>query len=270
MNLSPAWYDAIAVRTSQRRYTPTPLPDAAAARLRAFGAADGSSPDARLTLIDSDVDHLFTGVFGSYGAVAGAPLAAAFVGREGCEGAVGYLGEAFVLEATTLGLGTCWIAGSFDKQRAGGVLALAPGERVMALTPVGKPVERRPRGERLMRRAVKASGRLPLATIAPGIEAAAGGEAAGGNAAGGVSWPAWARTAVAAARLAPSGANRQPWRFRYDGDGLVLTRAAKLYWTAPLDFGIARLHVELGAAREGVSGVWQPLAEPDVARFVAD
>jgi nitroreductase len=270
MDLSPAWYDAIAVRTSQRRYTPTPLPDAAAARLRAFGAADGSSPDARLTLIDSDVDHLFTGVFGSYGAVAGAPLAAAFVGREGCEGAVGYLGEAFVLEATTLGLGTCWIAGSFDKQRAGGVLALAPGERVMALTPVGKPVERRPRGERLMRRAMKASGRLPLATIAPGIEAAAGGEAAGGNAAGGASWPVWARTAVAAARLAPSGANRQPWRFRYDGDGLVLTRAAKLYWTAPLDFGIARLHVELGAAREGVSGVWQPLAEPDVARFVAD
>lgn len=130
----------------------------------------------------------------------------------------------------------------------------------MALTPVGTPVGRRPRGERLLRRAVKASGRLPLETLAPGI---------GDQSRGAPSWPVWARTAVAAARLAPSGANRQPWRFRYDGRGVVLTRAEKLYWTAPIDFGIARLHVELGAAHEGTRGVWEALAEPDVARFVA-
>ncbi len=255
MDLSPAWYDAIAVRTSQRRYPRTPLTDDSVERLRAFCAADRPSADARVALVDGDVDRLFTGVLGSYGAVQGAPLAAAFVGREGHEGEVGYLGEAFILEATSLGLGTCWIAGSFDKQRAGDALPLAAGERVMALTPVGRPLERRPRGERLMRRAMKASGRLPLATIAPGIEP---------------SWPAWARTAAEAARLAPSGVNRQPWRFRYDGDGLVLTRAAKLYWTAPLDFGIAQLHAELGAAHEGVSGVWRPLVAPDVAQFLPD
>jgi hypothetical protein len=72
---------------------------------------------------------------------------------------------------------------------------------------------------------------------------------------------------VQAARLAPSGANRQPWRFRLEGDALVMSRADKLYWTAPIDFGIARLHVELGAQHEGVSGTWTMLAAPDVARF---
>ena len=255
MDLSPAWYDAIAVRTSQRRYPRTPLPDDAVARLRAFCATDRPSRDARVALIDVDVDRLFTGVLGSYGAVAGAPLAVAFVGRVGHEGEIGYLGEAFILEATSLGLGTCWIAGSFDKDRVAGVLELAAGERVMALTPVGRPLARRPAGERLMRRAMKASGRLPLAKIAPGIDG---------------DWPAWARAAVETARLAPSGVNRQPWRFRYDGDGLVLARAVKLYWTAPLDFGIARLHAELGAAHEGVSGAWTALPAPDVARFLPD
>jgi nitroreductase len=266
MDLSAAWYDAIAVRTSQRRYAPTPLADDVVARLRVFCAADRASPGARLAVIDGGADRLFTGILGSYGAVAGAPLAAAFVGWEGHEGEVGYLGEAFVLEATALGLGTCWIAGTFDKELADDLVALEPGERVMAVTPLGAPLERRPRGERLMRRVMKASDRLPLETIAPGLDGSAG----GGPTRGGAAWPAWARTAVAAARLAPSGVNRQPWRFRYDESGLVLTRAAKLYWTAPLDFGIARLHAELGAAHEGVRGVWQALAEPDVARFVAD
>ena len=44
--------------------------------------------------------------------------------------------------------------------------------------------------------------------------------------------------------------------------------ADQTYWTAPIDFGIAMLHVELGAAREGVRGAWERLEEPVVARFV--
>jgi hypothetical protein len=73
---------------------------------------------------------------------------------------------------------------------------------------------------------------------------------------------------VEAARVAPSGANRQPWRFRLQDGALVMSCAEKTYWTAPLDYGIAMLHVELGAAHEGVHGVWDHLSEPDVARFV--
>ena len=271
MDLTPAWYDAIAVRASQRRYEPTAVADDIVARLRAFCEADRPSSSARLTIIEGATDRLFIGVLGkfagSYGRVEGAPLVAAFVGRDGHEGEVGHLGEAFILEATTLGLGTCWIAGTFDKTRAGDLVELRAGERVMALTPVGTPVERRGAGERLLRRVLKVPHRLPLETIAPGIGGPTGGKTAAATG-GDAQWPAWARTAVEAARLAPSGVNRQPWRFRLDGPGLVLTRAEKLYWTAPFDLGIAQLHVELGAAHEGVSGIWEPLVEPDVARFV--
>ena len=74
-------------------------------------------------------------------------------------------------------------------------------------------------------------------------------------------------SAVEAARLAPSGANRQPWRFRLEERGLALPMAPGAYWTAPIDCGIAMLHAELGALHEGVRGDWVRLAAPDVARF---
>ena len=315
MDLPPAWYDAIAMRSSVRRYLPMPVPGETVERLRVVSddlrravgaglqeaprkgvqpaAGEGSqpaevegsqpaesegvqpSPAARIVLIEHDAGSLFTGVLGkflgSYGRVEGATLAAAFIGRAGHEGEVGYVGEAFILEATSLGLSTCWIAGTFDKERAAGVAELAEGERVVALTPLGFAGER-PRGERFLRRALKAWDRLPIEKIAPGIDggAAGGDDPTAREAAGAEPWPAWARSAVEAARRAPSGANRQPCRFRLDGDGLVLSRASKIYWTAPIDFGIARLHVELGAAHEGVRGTWETLADPDVARFVPE
>ncbi len=214
-----------------------------------------------MLLVDDPRQQLFMGLVGGYGKVTGTPLAAAFVGRatgddvpEDVQEAAGYLGEAFVLEATRLGLGTCWIAGSFDKSAAAGLLGLGHDEQVIAVTPLGYPVAQQTGGERLLRTLVKASARLGVEKLAPGV--------LDGD------WPEWAVSAVQAARLAPSGANRQPWRFRLDGDSLVMGRADRLYWTAPIDFGIARLHVELGAQHAGVTGAWtQPAAPDDVAVF---
>ena len=281
MDLKPEWYDAISRRISRRRFDGRPVPPDLREQLEVFcdganapaGAPDSAAGEpgavpapARAYLVDDLGQKLFTGLVGDYGRVAGTPLAAAFIGRvagvggggveavpEDVQAAAGYLGEAFILEATRLGLGTCWIAGYFDRDVAALLVDLAPGEQVVALTPLGYPTARPTNGERLMRTVVKASARLSVEKLAPGI-------LDGG-------WPQWAETAVQAARLAPSGANRQPWRFRMDGEALVMSRAEKLYWTAPIDFGIARLHVELGATHAGVTGSWTQLLEPDVAKF---
>jgi len=81
----------------------------------------------------------------------------------------------------------------------------------------------------------------------------------------------WARAAVECARLAPSATNRQPWRFRFEGEGLVVekSRGPELPMvTKRLDCGIAMLHAELGAWNAGVSGVWLESADGrEVARF---
>jgi nitroreductase len=188
--------------------------------------------------------------------VEGAQWTAAFVAPEGAEVEAGYVGEAFVLEATRLGLGTCWVAGMFDRDTADRLTELGPGERVVAVTPVGHPLERKALVERMMSAAVRSAARRQVDDIAPHL-------ARGGSDA----WPAWAVSAVEAARLAPSGANRQPWRFSLDDRGLALAAAEGAYWTAPIDCGIAMLHAELGALHEGVGGDWVRLASPDVARF---
>ena len=276
MDVRPEWYEMIGRRISRRQFDGRAVSAELRERLEVF--CDGASAPAgapgsqevtpgevpapaRLCLVDDPAQQLFTGLIGSYGKVVGTPLAAAFVGRapsggpapDDVQAAAGYLGEAFILEATRLGLGTCWIAGSFDKAGAAELVDLAPGEQVIAVTPLGYATQRPGNGERLLRTMVKASARLSVEKIAPGI-------LDGG-------WPQWAVSAVQAARLAPSGANRQPWRFRLDGDALVMGRADKLYWTAPIDLGIARLHVELGAQHEGVRGTWTMLPEPDAGRF---
>jgi hypothetical protein len=278
--LDPAWFEAIAVRRSRRRYGSRRIPAASLTALRDLCERFRLAPGARVALSEGS-DGVFTGlgerIGGSYGRVEGAPWTAAVVAPEGAEAEAGYVGEAFVLEATRLGLGTCWVAGMFDRETADRLAGLAPGERVVAVTPVGYPLERKAVVERVMSAAVRSAARRQVEEIAPGLVRSHGRgtretglpgrlerPAARRDAA---PWPGWAVSAVEAARLAPSGANRQPWRFRLDDRGLVLSLATGAYWTAPIDCGIAMLHAELGALHDGVGGEWVRLEAPDVARF---
>ena len=261
MELDRAWYDAIAVRRSRRRYGERKIAKATLAALQTFCDENSLAPGARVRLTEHS-GKLFKGLaerFGGYGRVDGAPWTAAFVAPEGAELEAGYVGEAFILEATRLGLDTCWVAGMFDRKTAAALVPLEKGERVVAVTPVGHALDRKQFVERMMSVAVRSAARRQVEQIAPGLVREDG--------PAGVAWPAWAITAVEAARLAPSGANKQPWRFRMQADALVLSAADKTYWTAPIDYGVALLHVELGALHEGVRGAWDRLAAPDVACF---
>jgi len=160
-----------------------------------------------------------------------------------------------VLEATALGLQTCWVGGFFSRSALQEVITLSPDERALAVSPVGHASEQRPFAERLMRGTARASKRKPLTEIAPGIDG---------------SWPAWAHAAVECARLAPSAINRQPWRFRMENGALVLGSSGPEIpaVTKALDCGIAMLHAELGARGAGVLGTWSDVTVgPDIARF---
>jgi hypothetical protein len=252
--LDPAWYDAVAVRISRRRYTGEPVPDEKLARLVELAGSFRPFPDVRVEFVRNPEGNLFTGYVGSYGSIRGAPTAIIFIGLEHSQTGIGYVGEALILEATRLGLGTCWVAGSYDRKRAAGVVHLEPGEKILSLTPVGIATDRVTGDERLMRTAVKADRRKAFDVFAPGI--------------GDGSWPRWAIDAVECARLAPTGGNGQPQRFRYENGALVMSSILTPYWTAPIDFGICMLHVDLGAAHAGVRGTWEPFETPDVARFV--
>jgi hypothetical protein len=253
--LDPAWYEAIKKRVSRRTFDGSAVLSAQLAGLESFPTTMAEAPGARLVFVESAPADLFKGIVGGYGSVRGAPSAAVFVADDCGEVSAGYLGEAFILHATTLDLDTCWLAGTFDRNVAGRVVGeLTPTERVVAVTPVGHAVAQKSTVERLMGTVVQSRSRRAVEEIAPTLATE--------------DWPAWAVVAVEAARRAPSGANRQPWRFRIEDGTLVLFGAEDAYWTAGLDHGIAMLHGQLGSEHAGVTGSWERLDPPDVARWV--
>jgi nitroreductase len=262
VELDPDWYEAIPARVSRRRYDGRPVSAPEWARLTAL-ADRLSASGVRTTPVCRDGEELFLGIIGGYGKVVGSPCAAIFSAPEGCDLQLGYAGEAFVLAATAMGLSTCWVAGNFHRKKAARHVPLAEGEHVRAVTPIGYAVPRLDTDERAITTVVRARRRLDAEEIAPGV----------------AGWPQWARTAIEAARLAPSGGNKQPWRFALEDGELVLTdHPAAFYWTHRMDCGIAMLHAELGALDAGVRGSWRTSAgvqragavrgASEVARFV--
>jgi nitroreductase len=271
------WAAAIVVRHSARTYTGRAVNPALLGRLEYLCDCLPGADSARVVLVRAVPDSLFTGFVGSYGRVTGAASALLMIGSEAkpaAQESAGYLGEAVILEATSLGLGTCWVAGFFDRPLAAALVATAPGERVLAVSPLGEPQTRPRAGERVLKRFVGAHKRRRVEEIAPGFDPER--------------WPSWAAEGVRLARAAPSASNRQPWRFDLEsaptidaavagvtgpssptGSVVISTvvRGSEANISRRLDCGIAMLHFEVGARLMGAAGRWEVLQPPAVARY---
>jgi len=259
---SNPWYEAVFVRRSRRLYRPVVPADDLLERLRRVGDGFCPFPGVRAVLVTRAADQVFKGLIGGYGRVKGAPAFIAFCGRRedpALQEKAGYLGEGIILEATALGLGTCWVGGFFRPEVAAALAATGPDEVVVAVTPIGYAAEERSTEERVMGGLARSRRRKPLEELVTG-EAER-------------NWPAWVRPALEAARLAPSALNRQPWRFTVEPDAVLVTVDSPrdtYHISKRLDCGIAMLHLELGAEKAGVTGRWELLPPPEVARFTAD
>jgi hypothetical protein len=247
---APEWFEQIPLRHSRREYVVTPVgPDLLSALERCSAALSPISSGVRPVVVRRLKRDIFVGVVGSYGKVRGASSALILIGEKGLPGIeqrVGYVGEALILEATRLGLSTCWVGGFFSNARTMEHVELSQGERVYAVSPLGFTPETKSAEEKMMRNIARSHSRKPLEVIAPGLKADV--------------WPAWALAGLEAASLAPSAMNRQPWRFRLDGE--VVTAGVKRGIDTPkvskwLDCGIAMLHFELGALGAGCPGAWE-------------
>lgn len=166
----------------------------------------------------------------------------------------GYVMEHAVLKATHLGLGTCWLGGTFTKSKFAKRISLAPDEIMPAVVAVGYEA----RGNLLA--AAKKRVRLPMEKLffngdfgKPIREA-----------------PSPHGIILEAVRWAPSASNKQPWRIVVTEEGfhLYLRRTRgygkhslifRLLGLADLqrvDMGIAMCHLELTAREVGLRGMW--------------
>ncbi len=245
---------AIHQRFSVRSYADRSVSPAIFERL--LNVADDVAPlsnmPPRVTLIEGTdaVKNVLTFMIGSYGLVQNAPCLLAGILPKESESArvdLGYVLEHVVLEATRLDLGTCWITGTYNAERAKEAVGLVPGEIVAAVCALGYPTDK---GlgrlhTQLVRRLASGHKRKPLTKIVFSEQ-------------WGEPWsPDGADpnlvTVLKHARLAPSAHNAQPWRFILRPDGLALAVVKPMF----IDAGIVMSHVTLAAAAAERAGEWQ-------------
>jgi Nitroreductase family. len=169
----------------------------------------------------------------------------------------GYCKEILILKATALGLGTCWLGGTFKASEFAQAAGLQEGEILPTVSPIGYPSEEKSLTEKIMRRIAGSDHRKPWSDIffanafsKPLTQAQAGKYS----------------EALENLRLAPSASNKQPWRILLDTSkntfhfylsrsfGYNLLRGVSLQ---DIDLGIAMSHFEITAREQGLAGIWQ-------------
>lgn len=253
------WHEAIQIRHSRRKFTHQLIPADLLQQLhdtcqhfRPFGKT------AYGVVVTTSPDDVFKGLVGSYGKITGAQAYIAFIGDARdphAEAKVGYAGEGIILEATALGLQTCWVGGFYKRSLVEQHLPLLAEEKVFGITPIGFSPDHYSTAEKLLVSVAKSKQRKDLSILCTGLPE--------------TEWKDWQRVALENARIAPSAVNRQPWRFEVDQSGILLTvdteKETLKDITKRLDCGIALLHLEIGARSRGVDCTFEFLPAPKVA-----
>ena len=263
MNIPAArWYKVIETRRSRRKFDQRPLEPKPLSQMVAVCQKFRPFPDARSVLITESSDSVFKGAIGPYGKIKGAPAFVAFIGNMDNPNVyeqVGYMGEGIILEAGALNLATCWVAGFFKRKVVASLTNIGKNERVLAVTPIGHASEYPSLEEKIMTGFGLTHKRRDLSDLVTDLDEP--------------EWPQWIKTALEAARLAPSAVNRQPWRFDVAGNSITVSvNTSRREYGLPkrLCCGIAMLHIEVAALNCGISGKWDLLDPPLVARYVIE
>ena len=208
------WQEQIPSRVACRHFSAAP--GVGQWTTLSYAAARLCLPGVRILLAACD-ESFFTPVIFNYGRITGAVRFAAVIADTAVPRHMthaGISGEAFVLEAASCGVATCWVSGTYKKKES--PVHLYPGEVLAAVIPLGIAAEPAPSPVKRNRK--------PLKWFLED----------GGN-----GWPEHALYAARMVREAPSAMNRQPWKLRLNSQSLALLAPPN-----SLDTGIALLHME--------------------------
>lgn len=215
--------EAIDIRKSRRTYLPTAMSENQIAHLQNLIEQYNSESGLHIQLL-TDATHAFDGFKKSYGMLKGVQSCLALIGNKAdkyLEEKCGYYGELLVLEATSMGLGTCWVGGTYDKKS--NAFALKEDEILACVIPIGNVPEETSREKFIHKLAVRKTKNIEELYTSDTLA------------------PDWLIAGMQAVRKAPSAVNRQPVMFNYiNGD--VSASVSTKYAFAMIDFGIAKAH----------------------------
>jgi len=198
---------------------------------------------------------------GTYGVIKGAST---FMGisvpdKDLAYVAAGYEFENLILEATALGLGTVWLAATFNRDGFASAMGVPKDELFPAISPVGYPAAKRSLTESLMRTAMRSSSRKEWSTLfyLDNFQTPLSRDLAGDY-----------TEPLEMLRLAPSDKNTQPWRVLKSGSDYHfyvtyksgISRGEEII--KRVDAGIALSHFHQTALELGLKGCFKQ-TEPE-------
>ena len=226
--------EAILRRVSNRKYTALPLTDTEITQLNKAIDQCNRAGHLRFHLVTDSPEVLST--IKSYGLFSGVQYFVALVGPAAdphLEEKCGYYGEQFILAATAMGLGTCWVGGTYD--RASCLSLAGEEEKLVAVIPVGHIPDQPGTAEKLFRSMLVRKSKS-AEELSVGLADA----------------PDYFRAGMDAVVRAPSARNLQPVSIHYE-NGSISAHLTQQHSFSMVDLGIAKYHFEIGAH----GGTWQ-------------
>lgn len=250
----------IPVRTSRRSYTSQGISPEQLEKINALIQVHQTGPlgsQASLTLVSRELESNKKLRLGTYGFIQGARyfLAGQSLPKTDQLLDYAYVLEHIILELTALGIGTCWLGGTFDRGEFSRAIDLKSGCVIPAITPVGIATSMRSLGDRIIRAGAGSKKRKDweelfffensLLPYDPELKGSL-------------------TRCLDMVRLSPSASNNQPWRI------LVADHKVHFYLNRKpgyqrtfgavdiqmLDIGIAMCHFELSAKHLDMKGQW--------------
>lgn len=200
---------------------------------------------------------------GTYGIIKGAStfLGVSVKNTELGLEAVGYEFENLILYATHMGLGTVWLAATFNRDGFAAAMDIKEDELFPAISPVGYPTEKKSIKESVMRKMMKSDQRKPWDKIffKDNFETPLTKEEAGVYA-----------EPLEMLRLAPSATNAQPWRVVKEGEFYHFYETHKASSSKEeklikrVDVGIGLSHFHQTVLENGLSGRFEKLTQQNI------
>ena len=226
LKLEKSWYDAMYARSSVRKYTGAPDNE----QISRLGVLCKKLSWQGVTV------RMFKGP-GLKSQIKGTDVYAIIVAKRGTPMELeGFMGEALVLEAGSMGLGTCWLGAGFVPEIINRNVNLQTDESVHCVIAIGKCD--------LPAFAPKRKALERVSNVSEAKLAELGG---------------WQKEAVMAARIAPSAINMQPWRIEADKTSVAILEPEFVLYKkfAAIDRGICMLHAAVGAHHVGREAIWK-------------
>ncbi|MCC8074316.1 MAG: nitroreductase family protein [Clostridiales bacterium] len=151
----------------------------------------------------------------------------------------GYYGEMLVLQCVYHGLGTCWVSGTYDENKVLELLNLPKKTRLYAVIVIGNAKDKLTSKEKVMYNITHRQNK-PYQKMFEVCDE---------------KLPPYYEYAMKMVERAPSSTNGRPVHFKYE-NGLMSAYVDEPYSETSIDFGIAQLHFQLGAAAKGLKGEW--------------